>query len=93
MQGQLRRSNNKILAGVCAGVAEYFNIDPVIVRLVFVLGVLFVGFPIILYPILWLIMPEQPSYSQVINTLPDHPRPVESWQYDPMTGEKIRRQS
>lgn len=92
MQTQLRRSNNKILAGVCGGIADYFNIDPVIVRLLFVLSVLFAGFPLILYPIMWLIMPEQTTgYTQVIHAIPDHPRPIESWHYDPMTGEKIRR--
>lgn len=93
MQGQLRRSNDKIVAGVCGGVAEYFNIDPAIVRLVFVLGVLFAGFPILIYPILWLVMPAPQAVTtiQSVSVIPDHPRPVEQWHYDPMTGEKIRR--
>ena len=91
MQSQLRRSSDKMLAGVCGGIAEYFNIDPVIVRLLFVLSVLFAGFPIIVYPILWLVMPSPTLQPQIINVIPDHPRPVEQWHFDPMTGEKIRR--
>ena len=56
---RLTRSNNKMIAGVCAGLAEYLDIDPTIVRIVGVLMVLFAGFGILLYIILWLIMPKQ----------------------------------
>ena len=56
---RLTRSNNKMIAGVCAGLAEYLDIDPTIVRIVWVLMVLFAGFGILLYIILWLIMPKQ----------------------------------
>ncbi len=91
MQTQLKRSDDRILAGVCGGIANYFGIDPVIVRLVFVLSVLFAGAPILLYPILWLIMPEERARAQIVHVIPDHPRPVEQWQFDPVTGEKIRR--
>lgn len=56
---RLTRSNNKMIDGVCAGLAEYLDIDPTIVRIVWVLMVLFAGFGILLYIILWLIMPKQ----------------------------------
>lgn len=56
---RLTRSNNKMIVGVCAGLAEYLDIDPTIVRIVWVLMVLFAGFGILLYIILWLIMPKQ----------------------------------
>ena len=56
---RLTRSNNKMIGGVCAGLAEYLDIDPTIVRIVWVLMVLFAGFGILLYIILWLIMPKQ----------------------------------
>lgn len=91
MQTQLRRSSDKILAGVCGGIADYFDIDPIIVRLLFVLSVIFAGFPIIVYPILWLIMPAPTQSPQVVHMIADHPRPVSQWQFDPMTGEKIQR--
>lgn len=56
---RLTRSNNKMIGCVCAGLAEYLDIDPTIVRIVWVLMVLFAGFGILLYIILWLIMPKQ----------------------------------
>ena len=56
---RLTRSINKMIGGVCAGLAEYLDIDPTIVRIVWVLMVLFAGFGILLYIILWLIMPKQ----------------------------------
>ena len=56
---RLTRSNNKMIGGVCPGLAEYLDIDPTIVRIVWVLMVLFAGFGILLYIILWLIMPKQ----------------------------------
>lgn len=56
---RLTRSNNGMIGGVCAGLAEYLNLDPTIVRIVWVLMVLFVGFGILLYVILWLVMPKQ----------------------------------
>lgn len=59
MEKKLRRSRNQMIAGVCGGIAEYFNVDPTIVRVVYVLlSVISVGFPgILLYIILLLIMP------------------------------------
>ena len=56
---RLTRSDVKMIGGVCAGLAEYLDIDPTIVRIVWVLMVLFAGFGILLYVILWLIMPKQ----------------------------------
>lgn len=54
-----KRSNNKMIAGVCAGIAEHFSWDPTIVRIVYVLvSVLSAAFPgILVYVILWAIMP------------------------------------
>ncbi len=60
MEKKLRRSNNKMIAGICSGIAEYLAIDPTIVRIVYVLlSLSTVAFPgIILYIILLLIMPQ-----------------------------------
>jgi len=58
---RLCRSNvNKKLFGVCGGIAEYLNVDPTIVRLIFVLLVLFLGLSILVYFIAALIMPVAP---------------------------------
>ena len=63
MSKKLYRSRaDKKIAGVCGGLAEYFNIDPVIVRIGFVILLLPGGFPGLLpYIILWLIVPEAPN--------------------------------
>ena len=44
------------IAGICSGIGDYFEIDPVIVRLVFLLG-LFLGGGLIVYIIGWIIIP------------------------------------
>ena len=58
---QLRRSRkNRMLGGVCGGLAEYFDMDPTLVRLLYVIGsILSVAFPgTLVYIIMWIIMPE-----------------------------------
>ncbi len=57
---KLCRSSNKMLAGVCAGIAEYLNVDPTIVRVAYVALSLFSAcFPgLILYIIMMIIMPD-----------------------------------
>lgn len=60
---KLTRSTNKILAGVCGGLADYFEVDPTLVRVIYaVLAVFSTCFPgLILYIILLLIMPPADS--------------------------------
>jgi phage shock protein C len=90
-----RSRSDKMIAGVCGGLARYFAVDPVIVRLVFVLAVLLGGVSPLIYLLLWLIMPEEPATTTVattvVHTLPNHPRPVEEWKFDPYTGEPVRK--
>ncbi len=59
MEKKLRRSRNSMIAGVCAGIAEYFNLDPTLIRVAYViLSVISAGFPgILVYIILMLVMP------------------------------------
>lgn len=55
---RLYRSNkDKVLGGVCGGIAEYFSIDPVIVRLLLVVFALAYGTGILAYLIAWIIIP------------------------------------
>lgn len=57
---KLTLSADKKLGGVCGGIAEYLDIDPTIVRIAYASLTLFTAFcGIILYPILWIIMPEK----------------------------------
>jgi phage shock protein C len=55
-----RSRTDAMIAGVAAGIARYLNTDPVIVRLVFVL-LAFSGPGLLIYPLLWLIMPREPG--------------------------------
>ncbi|MCK9408174.1 MAG: PspC domain-containing protein [Bacteriovoracaceae bacterium] len=57
-----RSQTNKIFAGVCGGLAEYFDVDPVVIRILFVLMVLFGGTGIILYIAAIFIVPKKPIY-------------------------------
>jgi phage shock protein C len=62
MQPRLMRSRTEVIvSGVCGGLGEYFGIDPVIVRLIFVLVTLTSGLGIIVYPVLWMVMPRAPA--------------------------------
>jgi phage shock protein C len=57
-----RSRSDRMLAGVAGGIAEYSNIDPTLVRVLFVLLAVFTGGGALLaYPILWLIVPEAPQ--------------------------------
>ena len=55
----LKRSRNKMIAGVCSGIAEWLGWDPTVVRVGYVLlSVLSAAFPgILVYIILWFVMP------------------------------------
>lgn len=93
MQNQLvRSSSDRMIGGVCGGLARYFGIDSTIVRLVFVLAVLS-GLSPLIYVILWIVMPQegaaQPtSVAQPPAQISD---PTGEWQYDPYTGQRIEK--
>lgn len=58
---KLLRSNNRVIAGVCAGLAEWLGWDITLVRVLYlVLSILSAAFPgILIYIILWIVMPKQ----------------------------------
>jgi len=58
---KLLRSNNRIIAGVCAGLAEYLGWEITLVRVLYlVISILSAGFPgILVYLIFWIVMPKQ----------------------------------
>ena len=63
---KLYRSSDRIVAGVCGGIAEYFDVDPTLIRVVYLILSLFsAGFPgLLLYIILMILMP---NYNQIDN--------------------------
>ncbi|MFD6678288.1 MULTISPECIES: PspC domain-containing protein [Micromonospora] len=60
---QLRRpTTDRMVAGVASGVGRYFDVDPTLVRVIFaVTGLLTGGLALFTYPIMWFLMPEEPS--------------------------------
>ncbi|MFZ5948178.1 MAG: PspC domain-containing protein [Stygiobacter sp.] len=61
MKEKLYRSRKqKIIAGVAGGLSDYFNIDPVIIRILFVVFSILHGSGILIYIILWIAIPEEP---------------------------------
>lgn len=60
---RLTRSREKMIAGVLAGIANYLDMDPTIVRIVYViLSIASVGFPgVLAYIVMWIIIPEEKS--------------------------------
>ena|SRR3989338_4663569 len=52
-----RSSEGKVLGGVCSGLGDYFQVDPILLRLLFIFLVLGCGWGIILYILLWIILP------------------------------------
>ena len=53
-----RDVNNKKIAGVCAGIANYFNLDPTLVRVIWILFVCVGGAGVLAYLIAWAVIPE-----------------------------------
>ncbi len=62
-----RSTNNKLIAGVCGGLAEYFDHDPTLWRLGFAFFLVITGFMpgVLLYAIAWIVMPVAPEVSFV----------------------------
>ena len=58
MQKKLQRSNDSKILGVCGGLGEYFDIDPTIVRIIFLVALVTFGTGLLLYLVLALVMPK-----------------------------------
>jgi phage shock protein C len=57
----MRSSRDKKIGGVCAGLADYFDLDPTLVRIVWLLAVFFAGTGFLVYIILWIALPLAPA--------------------------------
>jgi phage shock protein PspC (stress-responsive transcriptional regulator) len=71
-----RSTTNRVFGGVCAGIADYFDLDPILIRLLFVFMAVFGGAGVIAYIIAWIIMPEKGSDSKIEDAkiVDDHPK-------------------
>ena len=63
-KSKLKRSNNRVIAGVCAGLAVWLGWDIALVRLLYlIISIFSAGFPgILAYIILWIVMPEETDF-------------------------------
>jgi phage shock protein PspC (stress-responsive transcriptional regulator) len=55
-----RSRKDRLLGGVCAGIGNYFNVDPVLIRVAWVAAFFAAGFGFLAYIIAWIIIPEEP---------------------------------
>jgi len=78
LQKKLTRSrSDRKIAGVCGGFAEYLEIDPTLVRLVWLLTALFIGWGFLAYLIAWIVMPDATVPDELLATAsPRSPQPA-----------------
>jgi phage shock protein C len=73
-----RSRSDRLIAGVCGGLADFFGLDVTLVRLVFVLGVVFgFGSLAVIYLVMFFVVPEEPVSTPVPSAQPDSQPPVE----------------
>ncbi len=58
--GLVRPRNDRVIAGVCAGIAQRYGWSSTTVRLLFVLSLVLPGTQVLVYLLLWLLMPDEP---------------------------------
>lgn len=63
MKRLYRSGKDRVLGGVCGGIGEYLNVDPVAIRLLWVLFALAGGAGLLFYIIAWFIIPRNPKHS------------------------------
>jgi phage shock protein C len=69
MEKKLKRSStNKVISGVCGGIGNYFDVDPVFVRILFVLLAVSTGIGIIAYFVAWIIMPKDEEAVETVSS-------------------------
>ncbi len=66
MSKKLYKSRDRILAGVCGGIAEYFGVDPTLVRVIWAVLICCFGTGILAYIICMLIIPEMPNGTVIV---------------------------
>lgn len=87
MERRLYRSpQGKMLGGVCTGLAEYFDIDPVLVRLVFLILIFQHGVGLLAYVVLWIAVPLKRDFAHAVATADDAGRQDEAAMQSPSAG-------
>lgn len=75
-----RSTSDRMIAGICGGLGDYFGIDSTLIRLIFVVGAIFTGSALFwAYIIMLIVVPEEPTASQAVVDAPAAtPEPVDA---------------
>lgn len=74
LKNKLYRSrSNRVFGGVASGLSEYLNIDPILVRIIFVISTAFNGIGLLAYIIMWIVVPEEPLVATNFNSSAQSP--------------------
>ena len=89
-EGITRSRQNRIFGGVASGLGEYLSIDPIVVRVLFVVSVLLSGIGILLYLIMWIVIPEEKNnFDNIYGSSPKNNENVKSSSNHETSGEDI----
>jgi phage shock protein C len=75
---RLQRGHDRWVAGVCSGLGEYFHVDPLIIRIAFIGAAFLQGLGILLYLVLWLLMPPADAPPTAVSDLRSHLRAMQN---------------
>jgi phage shock protein PspC (stress-responsive transcriptional regulator) len=67
----VRKTDGKMIAGVAAGIADYFDVDVTLVRVIIVVTAIMGGFGLILYVVMWILVPEEGSDRAIVDEVVD----------------------
>ncbi len=66
----VRSRDDRMIAGVCSGLGEYFSVDPTLIRLLFVFTAILGGPGLVAYIIFWIVVPPEPEVASVVESIP-----------------------
>lgn len=67
----VRKTDGKMIAGVAAGIADYFNVDVTLIRVIIVVTAIMGGFGLVLYIVMWILVPEEASDRAILDDVVD----------------------
>jgi phage shock protein C len=67
----VRKTEGQMIAGVAAGIADYFGLDVTLVRVILVVTAIMGGFGLVLYIVMWILVPEEGSPRAVVDDVVD----------------------
>ena len=67
----VRKTDDKMIAGVASGIADYFGIDVTLIRVLLVVTAIFGGFGLVVYIVMWVLVPEEGSGRAMIENMVD----------------------